>query len=141
MSAHDMRIKSENFLDIFYGKYSGDGCLVLWTKQDKKSYFFSMDNFNEAAIKANSLSQHMDVYFGIGIQHEEPDNGGRGRTDTVIAIPGLWLDLDIHGPNHSAENLPPDKESALELLETFKLKPTLIACAPSSFLCIPDKDR
>jgi hypothetical protein len=30
-----------DFLNILYGKSQGEGHLVLWTKQDKRSYFFT----------------------------------------------------------------------------------------------------
>ena len=41
-------------------------------------------------------------------------------------IPGFWLDIDIKGPNHYSENLPPDVDSAMEMLDRIGLEPTLV---------------
>jgi hypothetical protein len=83
----------KDFLNILYRQSHNEGYLVLWTKQDKRSYFFTQKKFDEASKKAISLSKDMDVYYGIGLQKEELADGGRGREDTVISIPGLhrWL--------------------------------------------------
>ena len=122
-----------NFLNSLYGKQKGEGYLVLWTKHDHRSYFFGLNEIDEAADKACDLCENMDVYYGVGLQAKVPDDNGRGQADTVITVPGLWLDIDIQGSNHAAKDLPPDKESALELLEPFKLKPTLIVSTGGGF--------
>ncbi|UCE07090.1 MAG: primase alpha helix C-terminal domain-containing protein, partial [bacterium] len=116
----------KDFLTILFGEARGEGYLVLWTKQDKRSYFFSRHDFDDASKKAVSLSKDMDIYFGVGLQGEEPKDGGRGREDTVISIPGLWLDIDIKGPNHVSEGFPPDRASVKKLLDMFHLKPTVV---------------
>jgi len=84
-----------------------------------------MNEFDEASTTALELCSDKDVYYGIGIQRDRIEVG-RGTADTVVSIPGLWLDIDIRGPNHAAEDLPPDRESAMELLKSFDLEPTLI---------------
>jgi hypothetical protein len=117
------RIKK--FLEVLYGPKSEKGYLVLWTKQDKRSRFYSLDQLNEAASEAASLSEETDVYYGIGLQEEIPQNG-RGGEDSVVAIPGLWLDVDIQGDNHKSKNLPPDKEAAMRLIGSYNLNPTLV---------------
>jgi hypothetical protein len=52
MNTDDLETASNNFLNILYGKYKGDGYLVIWTKPAKRSYFFSTDKFEEASDMA-----------------------------------------------------------------------------------------
>jgi hypothetical protein len=117
---------AKEFLNTLYGKGRAEDHLAIWTKQDKRSYFFTHPEFNVASKKAISLSQDMDVYYGIGLQREEPTEGGRGREDAVISIPGLWLDIDVKGPNHRAKDLPVNKSSVKQVLDMFPLKPTMV---------------
>ena len=53
---------------------------------------------------------------------------GVARPDDIIAIPGLWLDLDYQSPGaHKTRHpLPPTKEAALSLLDVAPYKPSLI---------------
>ncbi len=136
MSGSELADTNKNihkFIQTLYPNNSSDGFLVLWTKQDMVSTFYTGAEFEKASEEAEYLSNHMDVYFGVGLQKDEPKNGGRGTADTVICIPGLWLDIDIKGPNHKSDNLPPDKESALKLLDSFELEPTLIISTGGGF--------
>ena len=64
------------------------------------------------------------VYFGCGIRVSGISQYRRGRGDEVIAVPGVWCDLDLAAPGHAATNLP-TYEKALAILEEFRLPPTL----------------
>ncbi|MCW4027979.1 MAG: primase alpha helix C-terminal domain-containing protein, partial [Candidatus Bathyarchaeota archaeon] len=127
-----MAKRIERFLQDLFGPNTKKGHLVLWTKRGSRSYFYSLDQLDEAASMAASLSLETDVYYGIGLQERIQQNG-RGGEDSVIAIPGLWLDVDIQGDNHKSRNLPPDEESAMRLLESYNLRPTLIISTGGGF--------
>jgi len=101
------------FLKILYGNNPPNGILVLWTKPGNKSRFFDVNHFEQVADKACQLSQDYDVYFGVGLLAIQPEQG-RGTADTVVSIPGLWLDIDILVPYNNAKNkkLPPNEEAA-----------------------------
>jgi len=116
----------KKFLDILYPNYTGGGHLVLWTKPDRQSKFFSMHELDQASQEAAALSQGVDVYFGVGVQAKIPEDNGRGKADTVVTIPGLWMDIDVKGDNHKSEQLPQTIEAASEFIESIKLKPTII---------------
>ena len=136
MSGSELADTNKNihkFIQTLYGNNPSNGHLVIWTKQDKVSSFYTGAEFEKASEEAEYLSNHSDVYFGVGLQKEEPQNGGRGTKDTVVCIPGLWMDIDIKGPNHKSDNLPPDEESVLKLLESFELEPTLIISTGGGF--------
>lgn len=91
-------------------------------------------------LAADLAAKRYDVYFNVGLQDRElaynewrrkyPDKQGepftRGFGDTVVALPGFWIDIDIKGPNHDATNLPETIEEALVLLEAFPLPPTYV---------------
>ena len=49
----------------------------------------------------------------------------RAVNDDIVAIPALWVDIDIADSAHAAQNLPPDYESARGLLPG-SLDPTMI---------------
>ena len=100
--------------------------LTIWTRQDKRTYWYQTDKIKEASQKAMELSKSKkDVYFGVGLR-EKKLREGRGEIKDVAAIPGLWLDVDVAGDAHAQEDLPPDLESAVSFLEEFPLKPSLL---------------
>ncbi|MBC8092768.1 MAG: hypothetical protein H7Y15_12675, partial [Pseudonocardia sp.] len=51
---------------------------------------------------------------------------GRMRSEEVDAIFGVWADLDVAGPAHSADNLPPDLPAVRRILATMGIEPTLL---------------
>lgn len=61
----------------------------------------------------------MDLYFALGVLATSPKRGQRGKIDDVVAIPGLWLDIDCAEGQHSAANLPTFEEAELKLLTAF----------------------
>jgi len=50
---------------------------------------------------------------------------GRGNADSVRAIPGLWLDIDISNPAHKQNDLPKNIEEAMSLFDDTPFKPTI----------------
>lgn len=101
------------------------GWLVIWTRQDKLSRWYKAGNLKEIAVKCHELSPAYDVYFGLGLQGQKQGSNQRGRADDVIAIPGLWLDIDCQGGAHSSQDLPTEDE-ARTLLAEFPLPPSII---------------
>ena len=52
--------------------------------------------------------------------------GKRGGAADSAALPALWADLDIAGPGHAEQNLPPDEDAAKKIIATSGLpSPTL----------------
>jgi putative DNA primase/helicase len=116
------------------------GHLPLWTRQDKKTYWFPASNLEAAGRLAERLASTHDVYCSVALQDKEAafarwraqntDKSGepatRGYSETAVALPGLWTDIDVRGPAHRSPNLPPTKEAARALLTEFPLAPTLV---------------
>lgn len=68
-----------------------------------------------------------DVWFGCCTRRERVPNGRRGSDADCFEIPGVWLDVDVAGPNHkTAENLPPDEAAGIRLLKAFPRKPSIV---------------
>lgn len=127
------------FLELLYGS-ADRGHLVLWTKQNKKSLWYPASALEEIGREAARLAQTWDIYFGVGLQDKEAaqDVQGkrsgskphlsrtRGYAETVVCIPGLWVDIDIRSKAHAELNLPPTKEDAVKLVNEFPLAPTVL---------------
>jgi len=104
------------------------GIVSLFAKPSKVSYFSHLDREGwhlDAASTVMHVRQEQNVYFAIGIQGERPAKG-RGRESGVIAVPGLWADIDVLGPNHAAHNLPPTLEDAWGLVRAVPFAPTVV---------------
>jgi hypothetical protein len=67
-----------------------------------------------------------DVYAGVGLQQQNPGPGRRGTAATVLAMPSVFMDIDIAGPNHKEQRLPLTTDDALEFVAGLPLKPTLL---------------
>lgn len=129
---------SYEFLSHLYGE-DAPGSLVIWTGHDKKSRWFKASDLNKAIAAVNKM-ERVNTYFGVGLQNQAAAlaraaekakkkvvaSGTRGFMDTAIAIPGLWIDIDVQGPGHSAENLPATMDAAMSFVQSFPLQPTML---------------
>lgn len=111
--------------------HGGDppGWLILWTRQDKVTRAFDLRQQGasaEAVEYAMRRAAASDVYAAIGLQAKAPQRGSRGKEDGVIALPGLWADIDIRGPAHKSSELPKTEAEALSLIEAAGLKPSIV---------------
>lgn len=120
---------TKEFLEALYGD-EAPGHIVLWTRQDKKTRWYDAKNLKTIATAAKNLAKNNDVYFGISIQDKNTvmarKGESRGYADTALACPGVWLDLDIQGEAHKSNKLPPSLEAALQLIDGFSLKPSIL---------------
>jgi hypothetical protein len=112
------------------GIFSGQeaGFVSLFNKPSKRSTFVAINNqdwCSEAAKNAISAREAENVYFAIGVQGQQPQHG-RGKQAGVVALPGLWADIDVLGPNHVATNLPPTLEDAWSIVRAIPFKPTVV---------------
>jgi hypothetical protein len=117
--------ESRRFFRLLYAE-DAPGYLPVWTRQDKLTRWVPANDLDLAAQTARLLGQSKDVYFGVGLQPRDLGQGQRGQAKDVIAIPGLWADVDVKGPAHKGTDLPPTKDDARALLGEFPLQPTLV---------------
>lgn len=90
---------------------------VLWAR---------VGELDELVELLEPLSDTHCVWYGVSTRRTKLDQGRGGTADCVL-VPAMWADLDVTGPGHKSNNLPPDIDAALELLVdgTFG-EPTLV---------------
>jgi hypothetical protein len=92
-----------------------------------------LDTPRRAAVQAELLAPTQDVYLGIGVRREPLDSSQRGNAEDVMALPALYLDLDITHRVHKRQNLPPDRDAARRLLADFPLPPSILVDSGHGF--------
>ena len=115
-------IGPQAFKDILYGNIDTGWLTIFYTPSRRTLWFPVTDPVPD-------LDREQNCYLGIGVRQQKPgDGGGRGKTDDIIGIPGLWLDLDYQSPgaHKSRHPLPPTEGAARSLLDAAPYKPSLI---------------
>jgi hypothetical protein len=99
-----------------------------WTLRDKTSHWFPVaDGVQPAAERLVELADHSDVYIGVSLANEPLGARNRVRSELSAGIVGLWADIDIADPDvHKKFNLPPDIDSAMELLGATGVTPSIV---------------
>src|SRR5688500_6354200 len=121
------------YLRLLYGDQA-PGYLNLCFFNGNPVEWYPARNLDQIARRAVQLATSPNVYHGIGPRSDtfftklsEDERGKvRGSSTDVIALPGVWLDVDFLHPVHKKTNLPPTANAALKLVAEFPLKPTLI---------------
>lgn len=117
------------FLALLYPDATFDGWLTFFTKaRDGKTVTaaFHRSKLADAEKWAIAQAKGSNIWHGVCLRKEKPAKNKRGEAKDVIAIPGIWFDLDVRGPGHAEKNLPETFEEALDFLASLPLKPTLI---------------
>lgn len=105
----------------------GVGYLNIWEPTKRQSWWFSPDRFGQAARKACELAAGgKNAYYGVGLRDRSfiddlplgRRSSTRGDAQAVSAIPALWADIDVAGPAHKAQALPPTVAEAIGLVES-----------------------
>jgi hypothetical protein len=87
--------------------------------------WFAGGDLDALARHAAAESAHGDVYLGC-CSHATVPSEGRGSESSVLAVPGIWADVDVaHATAHKCPALPPTIGDALTLLDGLPV-PSLI---------------
>ncbi|HEX8915029.1 MAG TPA: hypothetical protein VF796_21935, partial [Humisphaera sp.] len=102
-----------------------------------------------AAAHAVALSARSCVWYGVGVRGGR--SAGRGGSADVVAVTGLWADVDVAHPVHAKKNLPPTSTDALLLIGDVGVEPTIVVDSghglqahwlfPEPWLLATDDDR
>lgn len=115
--------QARHFLRLLFDNKRESDHVLIWRLRGRHSAFFT--DLDKAADYAAQESK--DVYFGVGLAPQDYGPDKRGRAEDVAGIAGLWCDIDFFHPiAHAKKNLPPDEQSALEILKSLAYKSTLI---------------
>lgn len=102
------------FLTAIYSE-EAPGVLPLFLLPSRRTLWQPPAQIRALLHEAKPYVASEDVYFGIGL-HARAAQEGRGDETDVIALPGLWCDLDIADAVHRVTTLPPTIEAVEVLL-------------------------
>ncbi|MGE3805987.1 MAG: AAA family ATPase [Gemmataceae bacterium] len=113
----------EAFLKTLFGEaITPDRQLGIFTLPDKRAQHFA--SLEAGALHAANEAPRKDVYFGVGLA------GGRFHVrnfaDDIVAIPGLWADLDCVAPWRADKPLPQDIDESRKVIEALPLPPSML---------------
>jgi putative DNA primase/helicase len=118
---------AQRFLQELYGEETpGYVGLSTFPKAGSVTRWLPAHRLSEAAGVAAELAEEWDVYLNIGLRAKDLGESRRGTAEEVIALPGLWADIDVKHPVHKEKNLPPTKKDALKIIQGIPLAPTWI---------------
>lgn len=113
-------MNAAEFLVELWGEQTS-GRVLLWKLATKKSRYF----LSPKAAGESTLPTDTDVYTGVGLAHA--DHGAKRRTANaqVVAVAGLWADIDVNGGPDNKKGAAPDREVAMELAHSIA-EPTIL---------------
>lgn len=124
--------QAHQFLDLLFGDKDPDACMLIWTMPGKRSAWFQ--EVAQAAAYVGGLPEGTAVYVGCGLSPKALGQYDRCLADDIVAVPGLWLDLDFADPGaHQKGNLPPSPADALRLLGALEQRPTMVVNSGHGF--------
>ena len=117
-----------SFLTTLYPEANSGFLSICHSDTAFKSDHFDLRNpsaLGDAAERAIELGASHNTYFGVGLLGEKPAGGSRGKGKGVIALPGLFADVDFGSTGHKATALPPTLAAAMELIAAVGLPPSM----------------
>lgn len=104
--------------------FAGD--VTVWDSKTKQSAHVPFEDVNGIVLAAaQRVIQGFETYYGVALAKRGLSSSRRGGKRDVVALTSWWLDVDIKGPGHAAENLP-TLEEAEDILLSFPLEPTFV---------------
>jgi len=121
---------AQRFLTELFGEVDETAWCGLWMRRGdtKRTLWCHPAGLGRAAEKlVQQAERDTDVYVNAAVFRfsEDPAPHVRGTEADVAALVALWLDVDVAGPGHAGEDLPPSTEAALEAMADYPLRPTL----------------
>jgi hypothetical protein len=111
----------QSFLDLLWGNKPEHLYILIWTLQDKHSYWCS--DVAQAAAVVDSCGA-MDVYVGVGLSPVDFGSRQRCPAERIAGISALWADFDLLSDAHAKKALPATLNDALSIIPT-QLPPTI----------------
>jgi hypothetical protein len=121
-------VEARTYVDFLYPPASRpDGYVSVWSLPSKVSEHFQISDSNLPTRIAALDAAGQNVFLGLGLRNHNPGPSARGSKKDICALPGFWLDIDIRGPGHVAENLPASLAEVVEgILKPFEFEPTAV---------------
>ena len=113
----------ESFLTALFPEI-GERWLLLWGAPSKKSAWVQ-DITPDVLGSIDKVAARENIYVGCGLRGANLGATERGKKADVVAIPGVWLDVD-YGSEHKKPNLPATEDDAMQLLREMGPAPSII---------------
>src|SRR5215510_2490523 len=131
MDFSQRKAEALHFLEMLWGGASRSADLVVSVIKDDHVHpvRFSSDNLDLAAHEAvqASLEPGANVYHSCCLlDPASAQPGRRGDAADAVAMAAAWVDLDIAGPAHKSDSLPPSREDGISVLMSVDPEPSLI---------------
>ena len=113
----------EDFLNTLFAEAVADNQrLCIFTLPDRRARHFS--SLTAAALYATGEAKSKDVYFGVGLAGANFNR--RNAASEIVAIVGLWADIDLAAPWRHSKPLPRTLEEARSILDKLPLAPSVL---------------
>jgi hypothetical protein len=96
------------------------GLLQIWRLRDRRSFYLHAPDVADYYAQGQT-----DVYTGVCAAPNGLTRSERCTEHKALAIPGMWLDIDINGGPQGKQGVAPDRARALKLAHSI-LPPTMI---------------
>ncbi len=113
----------QRFLEAVWPDLDGRWLLFWGAPSKRSSWVQSITPDELAAIDIWAAKEN--VYVGCGLRGANLGPTERGKKADVMAIPGVWLDID-YGSEHKKPNLPATEEDAMLLVREMGPAPSAI---------------
>ena len=117
------------FLQALWARAPRDQFFLVWTLPDKRSRWFRTTNegIESAADTVDRLRDRNDIYLGAGLSSKSFGSRQRVVAADTSGIAAVWIDIDyLNDTAHKKQNLPPDQDAALELLNEGPRPPSIV---------------
>ena len=116
-----------NYINELYS--AADNRATAVNSNNKQTRWFPVTELDQAAEYMVEAGKHQSVYFGWGLQEQQLTSGERGKSETVCAIPGIMMDIDLRSSEgaHATDSFPVSREEFDSFMaEIDLLKPTAV---------------
>lgn len=114
---------AQNFLRYLWADKPSEYAIQLWRKADHKSYYRPTVDSSVDWINNNGDS---DIYMAAGLAGSvQSPNKRRTTNQAVVAIAGVWADIDVNGGPDGKSGVAHSWEEAQNLAE-YLMQPTLL---------------
>jgi hypothetical protein len=96
--------------------------IVGWELARKTS--FSARSVDDLARWLEQQNERSCVYVHAGLVRFF--TGSRPSVNDIACVPGLWADIDVRGPVHAEQHLPPSLDVVRSFLTTLPLAPSVV---------------
>ena len=104
----------------------GGGKKVITSLPGKIHKQFATDELDEMYDYIVEKGKDENVYINPNSRRADLPPGARGSDDDITSVIAFVADVDVLGPAHKEQNLPPTKEAAIDAINEASIKPSVI---------------